>query len=99
MPQGDDPADHAGPFEAKPLNAEIREHLGRRLRSTYTIEAEKPAYLGDPAIPPQFERLVLQLEGRDRSSLEGLRAVGEALGVSDDASGTNESPVGPVRQR
>jgi hypothetical protein len=82
MPQdeGTDNLDGAG---AKPLPADIREHLGRRLRASLTVEADKPAYLGDPAVPPQFERFVRQLESGERSHREGVRAVSRALGVDE----------------
>lgn len=84
---GDDPTappekPHAS--DTKPLPSDVQEHLGRRLRSTYTVEAAKPAFLGDTALPPQFERYVRQLENAERSSREGLKAVGDALGVKPE---------------
>lgn len=30
----------------------VQEHLARQLRATYVETLEKPAYLGDPALPP-----------------------------------------------
>ena len=101
MPHGDDPADGAGAGGAKPLPADVREYIGRRLRSEYTIQSEKPAYLGDPGIPPKFERYVRQLESGERSHRAGVRAVSDALGVPESAVDGEDGtpPDGSAPQR
>jgi hypothetical protein len=33
----------------------VQEHLARQLRATYLEMQDKPAYLGDPALPPEFD--------------------------------------------
>lgn len=103
MSQTDDPVDGSGAQAPPPLPADVREHIGRRLRSTYTVEADKPAFLGDAAIPPQFERYVRELERGERSGREGLRAVSQALGLQalgvaeqTDAADEAAPPAVPV---
>jgi hypothetical protein len=46
-------------------------------------DTEKPAYLGDESLPPQFEGYIRRLEGRDRPSQTGLDAVRNALGLNE----------------
>jgi hypothetical protein len=62
-----------------PLPKPIQEHLGRQLRSTYNAEADRPAFLGDPAIPPQFERLIRRIEIGEKVHEFGVEAVRQAL--------------------
>lgn len=89
--QGDDPIAGTGRIvgspDPRPLPNEVQEHIGRRLRSTYTVETAKPAFLGDSSVPPQFESYVRRLENAERSAREGLKAVGQALGVKPDGDG------------
>jgi hypothetical protein len=70
-------ADTAG--EAK-LDKDVQEHLGQHLRAAYYEASERPAYLGDPAVPAEFDPHVRKLEQRDRIHNRGVEAVEEALG-------------------
>jgi hypothetical protein len=58
----------------------IQEHLGQKLRAAYYETGDRPAYLGDPAIPPELDTHVRKLEQRDRIHVKGIEAVEEALG-------------------
>jgi hypothetical protein len=71
----------------EPLPKTIQEHLGRQLRSTYNAEADRPAFLGDPAIPPQFERLIRRIEIGEKVHEFGVEAVRQALQPDLLASG------------
>ncbi len=83
-------APHAGASDAGEAGAglprPIQEHLGQQLRSTYNTETpEKPAYLGDPVLPLEFELLLQRLEASERQRLrelahnQGVEAVERAL--------------------
>jgi hypothetical protein len=65
----------------------VQEHLGQKLRAAYYETGDRPAYLGDPAIPPELDTHVRKLEQRDRIHVKGIEAVEEALGniLSPDA--------------
>lgn len=63
------------------LTPEIREHLARKLRAEYSLEADKPAFLGDTALPPQFERYVQKLRTIERTSEAGLDAIRREFGL------------------
>jgi hypothetical protein len=75
-------ADHE-PGSALPRT--LQEHLAQKLRSAYHELAEKPAFLGDPAIPVEFEYHLARLEavekGRHMEKVrnQGLEAVKSAL--------------------
>ncbi len=62
----------------------IQEELARQLRGTYQTVSEKPAYLGDPALPPQFEEPVRKLARSIKAHDEGVEAVRRALDAEDD---------------
>ena len=68
---------------AAPLSRPIQEHLGRQLRSVYNESAAKPAFLGDSALPAQFERLIRRIETSERVHEVGVEAVRRALGSED----------------
>jgi hypothetical protein len=108
-----DPRDEAAPdgLPASPTDAErldtalpppLQEHLGQQLRATYQQITEKPAFLGDPALPPRFEHHIQQIENRERAEIRvrahdlGVEAVDAAL--QDIASGATgpEEPTPPV---
>ncbi len=67
--------DEAGSSLAPP----IREHLGQQLRTAYHAMAEKPAFLGDPVVPPQFDQHIQRLETREKAHDRGIQAVKAAL--------------------
>ncbi|NNM71156.1 hypothetical protein [Enterovirga aerilata] len=71
----------------KALSRQVREHLGRKLRSELRVEAEKPAFLGDEAVPPQFAGLVHQLQRREMSSQQGLDALRKEFGLPERDEG------------
>ena len=90
MPQREtDPDGQPGAVEVTgtdtPMTAELREHLGRRLRSEFRLEAEQPAFLGDTAVPPQFTSLVRRIEEREElPGREGLQAIRDEFGLPDE---------------
>ena len=84
---GDDTDGFGREDHEKALSREVREHLGRKLRSELRVEAEKPAFLGDEALPPQFAGLVHQLQRREMSSQKGVEALRKEFGLPDDEEG------------
>jgi hypothetical protein len=56
----------AAPEPASGLPRPLQEHLARELRSTYHATEEKPAFLGDPAIPVEFEYQLQRLEAVEK---------------------------------
>lgn len=67
----DEPSDRPGS-----LPEDVREHLGRKLRSELRLGGEdQPAFLGDDALPPRFATLVHQLERREKSAQQGVEAI------------------------
>ena len=48
----------------------VREHLGQQLRSVYNVQAEKPDYLGDPGLPPEFTPQLRRLGTRQQTVSE-----------------------------
>lgn len=69
---GDEP--HSGG-----LDRSTQDFLGQRLRVAFNETGPKPAYLGDPAIPAEFEHQLLRLEGRIEVHEKGVDAVRKAL--------------------
>ena len=59
----------------------IQEHLARQLRAEYHRTEDKPAFLGDPAVPPLFDEHLHRLEEKEREIIgeRGLEAVEAAL--------------------
>ncbi len=90
MLPGDDTDEFGREEHEKALSREVREHLGRKLRSELRVEAEKPAFLGDDAVPPEFAGLVHQLQRREMSSQRGLEAIRKEFGLPDEDEGKNE---------
>lgn len=73
-----------GPAQADtPLPRPVQEHLGRELRTTYHTAEEKPAFLGDSGVPPEFEGYIQRIEARERvqerAHERGVEAVRAAL--------------------
>jgi hypothetical protein len=62
----------------------VREHLAKQLRATYQLVADKPAFLGDPAIPVEFDRQIQRLETREKAHEHGIEAVKTALHLDDE---------------
>ncbi len=81
MPRSDDEPGVVKPNVA--LSSEVREHLGQKLRATLRQTADKPAFLGDESLPPEFEGAIRRLQGQDRTSRSGLDAVRNALGLNE----------------
>ena len=67
----------ANPYSG--LERTIQEQLGRELRALYNSMADKPAYLGDPALPAELQMKLLQLSRRVAVSNKGAEAVASAL--------------------
>jgi hypothetical protein len=72
--QGDQPVDPA-------LPRPVQEHLARQLRAEYHRTEDKPAFLGDPAVPAAFDEHLHRLEAKEREIIgeRGLEAVEAAL--------------------
>ena len=68
-----------------PLPHAVQEHLGQMLRADYYERTEKPRYLGDTALPLEFDPYLYRLEQKERALRlmrareQGTRAVAEAL--------------------
>ena len=58
------PARHNVP----PLPHSVQEHLGQMLRADYYERGEKPRYLGDSALPVEFDPYLYRLEQKERAS-------------------------------
>lgn len=75
------------------LPRDVQEHLGRRLRTELHSEADKPSFLGESAVPPQFESLVRKLEAGEQGERQGYEAVKRAL------MGDSPAPAGEPAPR
>jgi len=68
-----------------PLPRSVREHLGQALRADYYLRGDKSKYLGDPALPVEFDPYLYRLEQKERASRimrireHGTTAVATAL--------------------
>lgn len=82
------------------LTRDVQEHLGRRLRTELHVETEKPTFLGESSVPPQFEPLVRKLEAGERGERQGYEAVKAAIiaepGLRPAASAAVLPPGGRV---
>ncbi len=80
--------------ETKPggLEAPVKEHLGRELRAAYGTVEPKPGFLGDPALPPEFDDPVRRLHQSHKAHETGVAAVEQAL---SDLIDPEERPQGP----
>ena len=76
------------------LDQTVQDHLGQKLRAAYAETEDRPAYLGDPALPAAFEHKLVALERSEEVHDKGVEAVKEALGVRDPA---HEKGVEAVR--
>lgn len=90
-------APDAAPAGPVVLSKEVQEHIGQQLRTEYDIVAEKPSFLGDPAIPEQFDWQIARLETRERAHSEALEAVEKALEEIVLDLGDEESPEGGAK--
>ena len=71
------------PREDAALTREVQDHLGRRLRTALDERTEKPSFLGESALPPEFETQIRRLENRERASQKGVEAVMNAFGLDE----------------
>jgi hypothetical protein len=51
-----------------PLPRSVQEHLGQKLRADYYERGDKPKYLGDTALPIEFDPYLYRLEQKERAS-------------------------------
>ena len=71
--------------QASSLSRPLQEHLAQKLRSAYHELAAKPAFLGDPAIPVEFDYHLQRLEAVEKARHsekvrnQGIEAVKSAL--------------------
>jgi hypothetical protein len=67
------------------LPANIQNHLGQMLRAEYYEHGDKPRFLGDPALPLEFDPYLQRLDQKERDlrssmiSEQGRHAVAAAL--------------------
>lgn len=83
----DDP-NESGNGVAQPtaiLDKTVQDHLGQKLRAAYAETEDKPAYLGDPALPPELEHKLLEIEKSAEVHEKGVEAVKDALGLPEPA--------------
>jgi hypothetical protein len=88
-----------------PLPRTLQEHLAQKLRSAYHELAEKPAFLGDPAVPAEFEYHLQRLEAVEKvrhtekvhnQAIEAVKAALETIagpfepGASEPGQGPDE---------
>jgi hypothetical protein len=76
------------------LDKSVQDHLGQKLRAAYNELADKPKYLGDPALPAKFDQQLLRMEMTIRTHEEGVQAVKGALA---DPNPAHEQGVEAVR--
>jgi hypothetical protein len=68
-----------------PLPRSVQDHLGRELRADYHGRGARPTYLGDPALPLEFDPYLYRLEQKERAFRvmrireQGTLAVADAL--------------------
>jgi hypothetical protein len=99
----DDPP-HDGEAPEATLPRPVQEHLARQLRAAYVETQDKPAFLGDPALPPAFDEHLYALRAsetareRERASTSGLSAVSTALESLDEPDARPEESD-PARER
>jgi hypothetical protein len=81
----------------------LQEHLAQKLRSAYHELAEKPAFLGDPAVPAEFEYHLQRLEAVEKVRHEEKvhnRAVEAVKTALEDIAGSLDSePSRPTERR
>jgi hypothetical protein len=67
------------------LPANIQDHLGQLLRAEYYERGDKPRFLGDPALPLEFDPYLQRLNQKERAlrasmiGEQGRQAVAAAL--------------------
>jgi hypothetical protein len=68
-----------------PLPSTVMDHLGQKLRAVYYESSDRPKYVGDPALPLEFDPYLYRLEQKERAmriervGQQGLTAVASAL--------------------
>ncbi len=74
-------AERSGHAKGKPprIDRPVQERLGRELRAAYDTTEPKPAFLGDPALPPDFDEPVRRLHQSHKAHQTGVAAVERAL--------------------
>jgi hypothetical protein len=76
-----DPKTPEGRDDDAALPRPVQEHLARQLRAEYHRTEDKPAFLGDPAVPPVFDEPLRRLEEKHRERVHdrAVEAVEAAL--------------------
>ena len=89
------------PEPGSSLPRPLQEHLAQKLRSAYHELAAKPAFLGDPAVPVEFEYHLQRLEAVEKVRHEekvhnqAVEAVKTAL--EDIAGSLDAEPSDTIR--
>jgi hypothetical protein len=79
------------------LDEPVRERLGRELRAAYSVD-DKPAFLGDPALPPAFDEPVRRLHQSRKAHETGVAAVERALSELTEPEGSDDEAGAPGRR-
>ena len=103
---GQGPSD-ANREPASGLARPLQEHLAQKLRSAYHELSEKPTFLGDPAVPVEFEYQLARLAAAERvrheekvhnQAVEAVKAALEDIGaISSDPDSSDPDPAVPGR--
>ena len=59
----------------------IQDRIAQQMRSEYHLTADKPALLGDPAIPVTFEEPLRRLKERERARVHELAVAAVATAL------------------
>ena len=86
-----------GPAAEKtaPLPPPVQEHLAQQLRAAYQETTEKPAFLGDTALPPEIEHTVERIAERERAI---VREKAHELGTEAVEAALEEVVTGAVER-
>ncbi|MFL5152970.1 MAG: hypothetical protein ACJ8C3_08890 [Microvirga sp.] len=79
-----------------PLPPPVQEHLAQQLRAAYQETTEKPAFLGDTALPPEIEHTVERIAERERAI---VREKAHELGTEAVEAALEEVVAGARRER
>jgi hypothetical protein len=86
---------NAAPEPPAALDRATQDFLGQKLRAAYAEAEEKPAYLGDPAVPPELAHRLVEVEKSAEVHDKGVEAVRDALGIAEPA---HEKGIEAVRE-
>ena len=59
----------------------IQDHIAQQMRSEYHLTADRPAFLGDPAVPVSFDEPLRRLEERQQARVHELAVAAVAAAL------------------